>query len=161
VFTLNRLLPLRRLLVAVRRSFYVRVYGMDIHPTAQFSLSAWLDRTHPQGIHIGAHSWVAPQAMVFAHDRTRGLYLDTRIGPRCFIGARSILLPGVEVGEESIVAAGAVVTRDVPPRCVVAGNPARVVREGIDVIEYGRFRDADATTARLEAEGLTRYVPRG
>ena len=58
------------------------------------------------------------------------------------------------VGDESIVAAGAVVVKDVPPRSVVAGNPARVVREDIDVIEYGRFRNADETEQRLKAAGL-------
>lgn len=44
------------------------------------------------------------------------------------IGAHATLLPGVEIGEMALVAAGAVVTRDVPPGTVVAGNPARVVK---------------------------------
>jgi acetyltransferase-like isoleucine patch superfamily enzyme len=47
----------------------------------------------------------------------------------CRIGGGAVLCPGVEVGEEAYVAAGAVVTRDVPPRAVVMGVPARVVRE--------------------------------
>ncbi len=47
----------------------------------------------------------------------------------CRIGGAAVLTPGVEVGEEAFVAAGAVVTRDVPPRAVVMGVPARVVRE--------------------------------
>jgi acetyltransferase-like isoleucine patch superfamily enzyme len=47
----------------------------------------------------------------------------------CRIGAGAVLLPGVEVGEEAFVAAGSVVTRHVPPRAVVMGTPARVVRE--------------------------------
>jgi acetyltransferase-like isoleucine patch superfamily enzyme len=47
----------------------------------------------------------------------------------CRIGGGSVLTPGVEVGEEAFVAAGAVVTRDVPARAVVMGVPARVVRE--------------------------------
>ena len=47
----------------------------------------------------------------------------------CRIGGGAILLPGVEVGEEAFVAAGAVVTRDVPPRALVMGVPAQVVRE--------------------------------
>jgi acetyltransferase-like isoleucine patch superfamily enzyme len=47
----------------------------------------------------------------------------------CRVGGGAVLAPGVEVGEESFVAAGAVVTRDVPARAVVMGVPARVVRE--------------------------------
>jgi UDP-2-acetamido-3-amino-2,3-dideoxy-glucuronate N-acetyltransferase len=47
----------------------------------------------------------------------------------CRVGGGAVLLPGVEVGEEAFVAAGAVVTRDVPARALVMGVPARVVRE--------------------------------
>src|SRR5947209_15530972 len=45
------------------------------------------------------------------------------------VGGAAVLCPGIEVGEEAFVGAGAVVTRDVPPRTVVVGNPARVLRE--------------------------------
>jgi acetyltransferase-like isoleucine patch superfamily enzyme len=47
----------------------------------------------------------------------------------CRVGGGAVICPGVEVGEEAFVAAGAVVTRDVAPRAVVMGVPARVVRE--------------------------------
>jgi len=47
----------------------------------------------------------------------------------CRVGAGAVIVPGVEIGEEAFVAAGAVVTRDVPARAVVMGVPARVVRE--------------------------------
>jgi acetyltransferase-like isoleucine patch superfamily enzyme len=45
------------------------------------------------------------------------------------VGGAAVLLPGIEVGEEAFVGAGAVVTKDVPPRAVVVGNPARQIRE--------------------------------
>lgn len=51
------------------------------------------------------------------------------IGDRVWIGCRAIILAGVTIGEGSIVAAGSVVTRDVPPGTLVAGNPAKVIRE--------------------------------
>ena len=51
-----------------------------------------------------------------------------RIGDGCWLGTRSMVLPGVTIGRRVVVAAGAVVTRDVPDDVLVAGNPARVVR---------------------------------
>ncbi len=50
------------------------------------------------------------------------------IGEDCWIGANSIVLKGVKIGSRSVVAAGSVVTADVDDDCVVAGNPARIVR---------------------------------
>ena len=47
----------------------------------------------------------------------------------CDVGTGSIILPGVKIGEGSIVGAGSVVTKDVPPYSVVAGNPAKILRE--------------------------------
>jgi acetyltransferase-like isoleucine patch superfamily enzyme len=52
-----------------------------------------------------------------------------RVGRNVWLGRGAIVLPGVTVGDHSVVAAGAVVGQDVPPRALVAGNPARVVRE--------------------------------
>lgn len=152
---LNRLHRLRQVLVAAKRLFYVRGLGMDIHPSAEFSLSARLDRTFPIGVHIGRNSYVAFEACILTHDRTRGLYLHTEIGRDCFIGGRAMVLPGVKVGQGSIVAAGAIVTKDVPPRCIVAGNPAKVIRRDIEVGPYGRLTDADDREAELAQAGLT------
>lgn len=50
------------------------------------------------------------------------------VGDGAWVGAGAIILPGVNIGERSIVGAGSVVTKDVPARTVVAGNPARVIR---------------------------------
>ncbi len=152
---LNRLQWLRNLLVTVQRALNTRCFGMDIHPSAQFSLSARLDRTFPIGVHIGEASYVAFEACILTHDRVRGLYLHTRIGRNCFIGGRAIILPGVCVGDGSIVAAGAVVTKDVPAKCIVAGNPARVIKRNISSGPYGRLSTADAHEASLANAGLT------
>lgn len=54
------------------------------------------------------------------------------IGNHVWIGVGAIILKGVTIGDGAVIAAGAVVTRDVPPRCLAAGNPARVVKEDID-----------------------------
>jgi maltose O-acetyltransferase len=51
------------------------------------------------------------------------------IGSNVWIGRQALILPAIAIGEHSVVASGAVVTRDVPPRVLVAGNPARVVSE--------------------------------
>ncbi len=56
---------------------------------------------------------------------------DVVLEDHVWVGARAMILKGCTLGRDSIVAAGAVVTRSCPPRCIVAGNPARVVREGV------------------------------
>lgn len=52
-----------------------------------------------------------------------------RIGAGTWVGARAIILPGVTIGRRCLIAAGSVVSRDIPDDTLVAGNPARVVRE--------------------------------
>lgn len=66
---------------------------------------------------------------------------DTCIGHDAWLGHQSLIMPAVTIGEGAIVASRAVVTKDVPPYAIVAGNPARVVRMRFD----------DATIARLLA----------
>lgn len=60
---------------------------------------------------------------------------DTRVGHDVWIGYDALILPGVTIGDGAVVAAASVVTADVPPYAIVAGNPARVVRS--------RFSDED------------------
>jgi len=51
------------------------------------------------------------------------------IGKDGFIGSNSIILPGVTIGEGAVIGANSVVTKDVPPEVIVAGNPARFIRK--------------------------------
>ncbi len=54
-------------------------------------------------------------------------FLTTRVGRGASIGGGAVILPGLTIGEQAMIGAGAVVTRDVPPRAIVAGNPARII----------------------------------
>lgn len=118
-----------------------KFYKMDISPGARISLGAKLDKTYPTGIHVGDESYVASGTLVFSHDYARSLHTDTYIGKQCFIGANAIIMPGLNIGDNVIVGAGAVVTKDVPNGCIVAGNPAKVIKEGIQTGKYGKLVD--------------------
>ena len=53
------------------------------------------------------------------------------IGDRVWIGQRSMVLKGARIGSGSVIGAGSIVTRDIPPNCAAAGNPAQVIRENV------------------------------
>lgn len=87
------------------------------------------------GVSIGRDVLIGNYAMIMdsdyhdLHDRTKpGLTAPIVLEDDCWIGARAIVLKGVRVGRGAVVAAGSVVTKDVPPRTLVAGMPAQVVR---------------------------------
>jgi len=93
-----------------------------------------------RGTRIGSKVMIAPEVLIFTtNHRTSSTEIPmidqgyeptapVAIGDDVWIGARAIILPGVTVGSGSIVGAGAVVSRDVPERAIVVGNPARIVR---------------------------------
>lgn len=103
--------------------------GLDIGPGTHWSI-ANLDGIAPQLISIGRNCMIAPGVMILTHDASffnytkRYKFAPVKIGDRVFIGYGAIIMPGVTIGENSIVGAGAVVTRDIPSNTVVAGVPA-------------------------------------
>lgn len=107
--------------------------GLRIGENVQIIDSFFFDPSHCFLISIGNNCIICPNVRLIAHDAsTKRLLGYTRIGKidireNCFIGDSAIVLPNITIGPNSIVGAGAVVTNDVPPNTVVAGNPARVI----------------------------------
>ena len=132
---------IRLIVITIRHFILCRLYGMHIHKSSRISYGAKLDKTNPKGIHIGKESYIASGAIVFTHDFSRSIHKDTHIGRRCFIGANAIIMCGVTIGDEVIVGSGAIVTKDVPNNCIVAGNPARILKEGIRTTTFGKLID--------------------
>lgn len=104
---------------------------MNIHESVRISLKAKIDKTNPKGVNIAEGTYIAFGAVILTHDMCRKIHKDVHIGKNCFIGGNSLVLPGVTIGDSCIVAAGAVVTKDVPSGCIVAGNPAKVIKTNI------------------------------
>ena len=128
------------------------MWGMDIGKNCIISHKARLDKSYPGGIHIGQDSAVTFGAAVLTHDYLNDVHLDTWIGERCLIGAHAIVFPGVRIGDGTIVAAGSVVMKDIPPGCLAAGNPARIFEKGIVVGPYGRILQRNREMVANEAK---------
>jgi UDP-2-acetamido-3-amino-2,3-dideoxy-glucuronate N-acetyltransferase len=89
----------------------------------------------PTGVTIEDNVFIGPN-VTFTNDRfprAQGEWklLETRVKRGASIGANSVIVPGLTIGEGSMVGAGSVVTKDVPDRAVVAGNPARIIRRSV------------------------------
>jgi len=117
--------------------FYANWGGRHVHfgrnVYANFGLTL-VDDTH---IYVGDNTMFGPHVTVAAAGhpvdpelRRQGLQYNApvRIGANCWIGAGAILLPGVTVGDNVVIGAGSVVTRDLPSDTVAVGNPCRVMR---------------------------------
>lgn len=101
---------------------------MNISYKAKMSFGVKLDKTNGKGIIIKDGAFLAYGVIVLTHDYVRGIYKDTIIEENTFIGVNSIIMPGVKIYNNSIVALEPLVTKDVPENSIVAGNPTKVIR---------------------------------
>ena len=90
--------------------------GLGVHPTSYLTCHSIFYKNSPWGFHP---EWVKPIV---------GIERVSHIGNDVWIGAKSIIMDGVTIGDGAIVAAGSVVTKDVPPFAVVGGAPAKFIK---------------------------------
>lgn len=112
-----------------------------------FDSLAYSDR-----ITIGEQTTISAGVFILVHDYSIGTAIrsirpttpgdmprilsEVKIGNNCFIGARTIILPGTTIGDNTIIGAGSVVKGNIPAGVIVAGNPARVIKT---TEEYARY----------------------
>ena len=142
---------------------YLRRLGVRIGPDCDLLNSVKNFGTEPWLIEIGRRVTLAEGVILYTHDGANRVFRDQlpdssrwgnrfgtiRILDNCFIGANAIIMPGVQIGPNSIVGAGSVVAKDVPPQTVVAGVPAQMIYTLEDYIErYKRKMIPIAATNR-------------
>lgn len=129
-----------------RRWDKLRALGMHIGEDVLLPPSTFVDQSHCFLIRIEDHVGFGPECLILAHDAQMDEFLDAaRLGrviirESCHIGARTIILPGIEMGPRTIVGAGSVVSRSLPPDTVCAGSPAKVICTLEEYLERHRKR---------------------
>ncbi len=104
-----------------------------------------IDPSHCWLVEIGDNVVLAPNVHILAHDAS--MWNDTgytriapvKIGNNVFIGAGTIIMPGVSIGDDCVIGAGSVVTKSIPSNSVAVGNPARVLGKQSEFIEKHRL----------------------
>ena len=114
--------------------------GLKLGKNVNIVEKFFFDPSHCYLISIGDNCIICPGVRLIAHDASTKNLLDyTKLGKivikeNCFIGDSTIILPGVKIGPNAIVGAGSVVTKDVMPQTIVAGNPAKHIGNTDDYI---------------------------
>ncbi|AHM63877.1 acyltransferase [Paenibacillus polymyxa] len=121
--------------LSLKNVIYRRMLGMKVGQHAAFGLMVMVDVFFPEHIIIGNNSVIGYNTTILAHEYLIQEYRIGKvvIGDRVLIGANTTILPGVTIGDGAVVAAGAVVHKDVPAGAFVGGNPLRDLRRsGVD-----------------------------
>lgn len=124
--------------VYIEAPFYANFGGHHCHfgnmVYANYHLTC-VDDTH---IYIGDHTMIGPNVTIATaghpilpelREQVYQYNVPVRIGRNCWIGAGAVIMPGVNIGDDTVIGAGSVVTRDIPKGVVAVGNPCRIMRE--------------------------------
>jgi acetyltransferase-like isoleucine patch superfamily enzyme len=133
----------------------------EFYPKGMNSL---IDGNVPDLVCIGKNFISAPGSIILAHDSSTISHCQkirvekTTIGENVFLGANAVVLPGVNIGDNSIVGAGSIVTKNVPENSVVGGNPARFICTVDDYIkkceERGVLLDVPDSVKQKHGTGI-------
>ena len=128
-----------QILIKMRICYY-RKKGIKIGHNFKISPETYIDLHKPEYIEIGSNVQITRWAMILCYDSSKDMevfkkylkkhpYGRVKIGDNVYIGTQSVIMPGVTIGDNVIIGANSVVTHDIPPNCIVAGTPARKIRE--------------------------------
>ena len=128
-------------------------FGKGVY--ANFNLTL-VDDSH---IYVGDYTMIGPNVVIATaghpilpelREKQYQYNMPVHIGRNCWIGAGALIMPGVTIGDNTVIGAGSVVTRDIPANVVAVGNPCRVLRE---IGEHDRefyFRDKRIDFSKLD-----------
>lgn len=134
---------LRKVFAEVGENCYIEPpfhanWGCNMHVGNNFYANFNLTVVDDADIFIGDSVMIAPNVVIATgthpicpelREKVYQYNLPVRIGSRVWIGAGTLIMPGVTIGDDSVVGAGSVVTKDIPAGVVAVGNPCRVLRE--------------------------------
>lgn len=128
---------LRNFLYNIRISYLNYRYKFDNASSALVCKNVELDNWDK--ITIGFETYVGPQVIIYTHDWVHRTHKPVYIGKKYFIGCRVIIMPGVNIGDEVIIGAGSIVTKDIPSNYIAAGNPPKVLMSNIHTKFHGQL----------------------
>ena len=127
-------------------------FGKNIYTNFNLTL---VDDTH---IHVGDYCQIGPNVVlataghpILPELREKGYQYNApvRIGRNCWLGAGVVVVPGVTIGDNVVVGAGSVVTRDLPDNVIAVGNPCKILREVNDRDREYYFKDRKTGDCQL------------
>ena len=134
-------------------------YGSHIHVGKNFFANYNCTIIDVAPVVIGDNCQMAPNVSIYTaghpvHPAARNtLYeygISVTIGNNVWIGGNTVILPGVHIGDNTVIGAGSVVTKDIPDWCVAAGNPCRVIRKITEADRETYYRNVPTDSEALE-----------
>ncbi|MFC2154531.1 acyltransferase [Candidatus Altiarchaeota archaeon] len=130
------------------RAFLHKLRGVKIHGDVFISSGVYIDDAHPEYLEIGDNVCLGVESAIITHfrDQKSGIKIEDNV----FIGPKSILLPGITIGEGAIIGSNSVVSEDIPPYTFAVGNPAKPIKKVKNPLGVtGSFKDYRAGLSDL------------